>query len=287
MRLNTSVLATSLPFLTLFFILGLFSPNFLKRDSYFGSILPEHLKNTDEIRAVGKFYKKIYLAICGPYTIVFAIFLLFNDNSKYFTNGLIIFSVIWIAIYFKTHTKVQKVIESNLKVKANGTKKNTSYTKNYASKTSLSKEKVIASPAWFLVPVFIIVLDIIFSIKYYNSIPENMIFAWNFKGKAILTMHKGMDIILIYPIIQLVITSLCQHFYKSFGSIMDISKDNKVFLTGFVEFINIYLVILTSVSFYKSLNILNISTRIIPGIYVFTLVFVPLTMLFTYKRINN
>lgn len=279
-----SVLVTRLPFLVIFFLLGLFFPNLLKRDTYFGSIVPEHLKSTDEIKSVEKFYRKTYLLVCGIYTILFIIFMCYKTDTSYYTKGLLLFSLIWIIIYFRTHLRIEKIIESSLKSKVKGSKKSTNYNSKYGGTVGISKDKYIANPLWLIVPVLIIIIELILDFNFYNSIPQKIVLIWNFKGKGILTIHKAMDTVLIYPIVQLLIILIMQYFYKAACSIKHIPKENKFFLTGFIEFLIIYLTLLTGISFLKSVNMVSISSAIIPVLYIFSLIFIVVMCILAYRK---
>lgn len=270
----------SLLIFALLYLTFLFTPKMSRKDLIFGVFIPLDRTKDIEIQKISKKYS-IELTLFTVVTLLIY-FLLLNTIIK---SPLIIilftfvFMIGYFLIFLRAYNKIKNYkAENNL----TGTKKQVVYV-NTAMSQKLRNNAVI-SFYWFIIPIFISLINFVLPIIRYDELPAKIAIHWNIQGAADNFVNKSMEavimhgLILLFTVILLAFTNLSIAISKNrIDASSPISSSQKLFKFKKVNSIIIYsltVVISTLITVLNmnSLNIISIDISSLTPVFIILLI---------------
>lgn len=270
----------SLLIFALLYLTFLFTPRMSRKDLIFGVFIPFDRAKDIEIQKISKKYS-IELTIFTVITLLIY-FLLLNTIIKSPLIIILFTFVIMIGyflIFLRAYNKTKNYkAENNL----TGTKKQVVYV-NTAMSQKLRNNAVI-SFYWFIIPIFISLINFVLPIIRYDELPAKIAIHWNIQGAADNFVNKSMGavimhgLILLFTVILLAFTNLSIAISKNrIDASSPISSSQKLFKFKKVNSIIIYsltVVISTLITVLNmnSLNIISIDISSLTPVFIILLI---------------
>lgn len=198
----------------LIFFIQVLMPRLTRKEIYFGIRIPKNQLESEKLKSIYKKYVRNNIVVSIPYIII--VFLLCYYFYAYFEvlNVVLVLAylVISFSIYFIANKEVRRV------------KNELNWGKNKKSvvviDTNFTKEKgkgMLVSPWWFLIPLFIIVINLYIGYRVYDNLPDIVPTHFNFAGEANGWTPKSYKLIMQMPIAQIFTTVIMFFCYKIIG----------------------------------------------------------------------
>lgn len=187
----------------LFFVLFIsncifaFIPHWTRKTENFGISIPEHLYDRKDFKKMRFTYTYILLSLHVVSTaILLVIFFKLTENVFFTSLIAVIFIFIFVSfiLYLPFHFKMKR-IKMNEKWKEE-------QTEVLIIDMKFSEEKTNYSQWWFIIPLIISLLTIIFTFSMYEQIPNNIPFHTSLSGE-VTYKNKSVGALLFMPAIQL------------------------------------------------------------------------------------
>ncbi|MBA5849958.1 DUF1648 domain-containing protein [Clostridium sp. cel8] len=258
----------------------IFTPNFTRKEIIFGVKVPKDKINMNEIKKIRKQYIINNLIIGIPIIIIFVI-LIYNFNSTgmiLFTTFAIIFIDFLIYLISNRAMKKLKAKEKWFQGKKQSVTIDTSFSRD--------RESMLVSPWLFLIPVFIILINVILGYSHYSVLPDEVPVHWDFSGNITGYQKKSLFLIWTMPLAQIFCTLVFFLVYKGIGwSKQQISsenpeislKKNRIFRwvwSIYMVVFCIFVVMILTMGNMQILNIFNISYKLSTGITIVFLILI-------------
>lgn len=197
-------------FVVLLFILKLLNPLIMRNEIFFGVRLPKKLIRHKELLKLKKLYMRNNILTCVVYMAIFVYVFLKTPDNTVLIAGIILFFILNTIIYYLTHKKVKEFKlcnESSLEKRREVILIDTSFRNN-------KRRKIVPSKLWFLLPAFIVVINIVLGYMNYEKLPIFIPIHWNADGKVDGSTIKSIGIIFTMPLEQIFITAYMFIIYK-------------------------------------------------------------------------
>lgn len=262
-----------LSIMILIFIMGIMMPNLTRKNIIFGVLIPQDKIESEEINGFKRNYLNKYVLCCGLYLLLYAFVIVIYPKQFLIVGGVFVYIFISSAIYFLTFKKLKDLKSRN---KWTDGKKEVVYLET--SFRSSSKENMLVSPLWFVIPIVIIILNIICIYRQYDVLPMRIATHWGANGEVNGWIKKSYLSLMSMPLIQLFVIGVMFVAYKSIGwskqqiSVADpeLSKEqNRLFRrkwSGAMVFITIMISLLFTLTNLKIIGLFNISSNSMLGL---------------------
>ncbi|MHC6178721.1 DUF1648 domain-containing protein [Clostridium sp. JNZ X4-2] len=192
-------------------VINILTPNFTRKEIVFGSRIPEDKINSVEIRQIKRQFIRNNLVIGIPFILLFSLL-----NYEFLNVGMILFTVFTFVfvnflIYMISNRAVKnlKLQYSWFKDKKQALVIDTDYSRD--------KGKTLISAWFFLIPIFIIVINIILGYVNYAPLPHKVSTHWDLSGNVNGYQIKSKFLIWEMPLIQMASTAVFFIIYKTIG----------------------------------------------------------------------
>ncbi|MEY8000418.1 DUF1648 domain-containing protein [Clostridium sp. Mt-5] len=226
-------------------VITILTPKFTRKEIVFGVRVPEDEADSDEIKHIKTQFIRNNLVVEIPFILLFSFL-----NYKFLNVGMILFTTFaFVFINFLVYMISNRAVK-NLKLQKlwlQGKKQVVTIDIDFSKK----KSDMLVSVWFFMIPVFIIIINIILGYTHYSSLPYKVPTHWDFSGNITGYQIKSKFLIWEMPLAQIIITFISFIVYKGIGwSKQQISslnpeesvKKNSIFRRSW----SIYMVILAS-----------------------------------------
>lgn len=189
--INTSVLLILL-------IFQILTPKLVRENILFGVTVPEDKLDDNKIKEMHKNFKKDNLIIGLPMLIIFSYLFYIFSNPRMQIILMVSYIGILFAIYLKYNSKAKqlKVEKGWDKIGRKIVVVDMKYSRDKSRRGNISA-------LWFLIPLVITLLNLIFAFVIYHSLPDKIPTHWNFQGEITTYRNKSYGNVLLLPISQL------------------------------------------------------------------------------------
>lgn len=174
-----------------------FIPHWTRRTENFGVSIPEHLYERADFKQMRKNYT-IVLNVANFIAFLVFVLLLKSLSETAVIAGIFIYLFAFIAFgflyYLRFHFKMKQVKQTEDWFKDKE--------EVVIIDTKFSEEKLVHSSGWFLVPLLIVVLTVMYTMSVYDDIPNEIPIHTSFSGEVTYD-EKSIKTLLILPSIQL------------------------------------------------------------------------------------
>ncbi|AKN32135.1 hypothetical protein Ccar_15195 [Clostridium carboxidivorans P7] len=212
---NRIISSISIVFIViLIFLIQVLTPRLTRKEIYFGIRIPKNQLESEKLKNIYKKYVTNNIIVSIPYIII--VFLLCYYLNAYFEilNVVLILAYLIISffVYFIANKEVKKVKNE---LNWGKTKKSV-----VVIDTNFTKEKnksMLVSPSWFLIPLFMIVINLYIGYRVYHNLPDIVPTHFDFAGEANGWTPKSYKLIIQMPAVQLFMTIIMFFSYKIIG----------------------------------------------------------------------
>lgn len=212
---NRIISSISIVFIVvLIFLIQVLTPRLTRKEIYFGIRIPKNKLESERLKNIYKKYVTNNIIVSIPYIIiVFALCYYFNAYFEILNVVLIlVYLIISFFVYFIANKEVKKVKNE---LNWGKTKKSV-----VVIDTNFTKEKnksMLVSPWWFLIPLFMIVINLYIGYRVYHNLPDIVPTHFDFAGEANGWTPKSYKLIIQMPAVQLFMTIIMFFSYKIIG----------------------------------------------------------------------
>lgn len=212
---NRIISSISIVFIVvLIFLIQVLTPRLTRKEIYFGIRIPKNQLESEKLKNIYKKYVTNNIIVSIPYIIiVFALCYYFNAYFEILNVVLIlVYLIISFFVYFIANKEVKKVKNE---LNWGKTKKSV-----VVIDTNFTKEKnksMLVSPWWFLIPLFMIVINLYIGYRVYHNLPDIVPTHFDFAGEANGWTPKSYKLIIQMPAVQLFMTIIMFFSYKIIG----------------------------------------------------------------------
>lgn len=212
---NRIISSISIVFIVvLIFLIQVLTPRLTRKEIYFGIRIPKNQLESERLKNIYKKYVTNNIIVSIPYIIiVFALCYYFNAYFEILNVVLIlVYLIISFFVYFIANKEVKKVKNE---LNWGKTKKSV-----VVIDTNFTKEKnksMLVSPWWFLIPLFMIVINLYIGYRVYHNLPDIVPTHFDFAGEANGWTPKSYKLIIQMPAVQLFMTIIMFFSYKIIG----------------------------------------------------------------------
>ena len=183
--------------LLILLILQILTPEITRKNILLGVKIPGDKMKTEEVKNIIKGFRKETLMVGVPALILTPILVYYLEYIYIFDISIFLYLGLLFTIYLRWNKKLKKLKEEN--------------DWRYLSKgvvvvdMKFSRDKAkttIISRKWFIIPILIIVISTLLSIKMYPFLPDKVATHWDWKGNIDGYMDKSMFTALLIPMRQ-------------------------------------------------------------------------------------
>ncbi len=200
--MNNELAASLLAFIFIPIVLSMmFIPYWTRRTESFGVSIPESYYLREDLRNMRKHYV-VYTGILSVLSLVMIFLMggLLNERTLSLGFGVItvvyIIASFFIYLYFHRRMKALKAKEKWSKTK----------TQQLVVDTSFRNYRLTYSNLWFLIPLLITLVTILFTFQMYDKIPDRFPMQYNFSGEVTNWADKSYKTLLLMPVMQIYLT---------------------------------------------------------------------------------
>ncbi|WPC43096.1 DUF1648 domain-containing protein [Clostridium sp. JS66] len=212
---NRIISSISIVFIViLIFLIQVLTPRLTRKEIYFGIRIPKNQLQNEKLKNIYKKYVTNNIIVSIPYIII--VFLLCYYLNAYFeilnVVLILVYLVISFFVYFIANKEVKKVKNE---LNWGKTKKSV-----VVIDTNFTKEKnksMLVSPWWFLIPLFMIFINLYIGYRVYPNLPDIVPTHFDFAGEANGWTPKSYKLIIQMPAVQLFMTIIMFFSYKIIG----------------------------------------------------------------------
>lgn len=194
------------------FITGYIMPDITRKEIFFGVKVAEVYKDRNELWLLRKKYKRNYLISSGGISFIFLVLTYIDSNENILLIG--VFSLIFSEFinFYIIHSVIKKLKKSERwnEGKNEVVVVDTKFRDN-------DNKRLLVSPAWFLISIMLVFINIIISLILYDKLPEAIPIRWTLDGHVMAIALKSYKLILMQPIRQLIIIIIMFLVYKTIG----------------------------------------------------------------------
>ena len=203
-------------------ILQTLTPKITRKNILLGVKIPEDKIETEEVKEIIKGFTRETLIVGAPLLILISYLVYYLENMLILEFSTLLYIGILFIVYLRWNKRSKRLKEEK------GWGHLGKGVVVVDMKFSRDKEKTITiSKKWFLIPIGIIIISIILSIKMYPSLPEKVPTHWNWKGNVDGYMDKSMFAALMMPMTQIFMAiALYITYYFSITAKQQISSGN-------------------------------------------------------------
>lgn len=197
-------IAINIPVIIIVFCLGLFLPEFSNDDVLFGIRIPPEQRHSKMLKDLILGYKKLYILICGGYTIAFIIVFFFIGKYYVLIPGLVLFIFVMQVVYYMIYKKIKQL---DIVVNWNRTDN------NYVILDNRKKSLKVVLQGWFVIPALISILSLALGAAIYPNVPMLLpsgIFSFSAPSAWI---KKSIKLIFLCPVFEIVITAISYYIF--------------------------------------------------------------------------
>lgn len=169
-----------------------------------GIEVPENRIKSEQVKNIVKGFRKESLTIGIVSMAIIALFVYFIDNIIFFVVSIFIYLFILLVIYLRWHKKTNQLGKKG---------KWDKLIKKQEAKEE--KKNKLISQKWFLLPLFIILLNLLIGLVMYPFLPDKLPIHWNYKGLVDAYMDKSIMGVLLFPIMQLFLAIVIYVIYTT------------------------------------------------------------------------
>lgn len=192
-------------------VINLLTPNFTRKEIVFGVRIPGDKTDSAEIKDIKRQFVKNNLMIGIPFILLFSFL-----NYEFPDVAVVLFTVFaFVFINFLVYMISNRAVKA-LKLTGSwfqGKKQAVAVDIGY----SRDKDKTLVSPWLFLIPIFIILMNIILGYANYASLPHRVPTHWDFSGNVTGYQTKSIFLIWEMPFVQMAVTVIIFMTYKIIG----------------------------------------------------------------------
>jgi uncharacterized membrane protein len=186
-----------IPYLIILLIsfIGFIIPFLLKETIIFGSRFPVEIVNRPETNNLKQNYKHVYLSVNIPFVVALG-FLLYNfPDERFFSAGFILQLVLIFLVQILFNRKAREVKNTLLRYNETAPQKQV-----VTVDTKFREGKYLVPIWWFLPAVFIIILNFLILILFYDKAPAQIPLHFDIMGNATEFAGKSYLHVLMIPI---------------------------------------------------------------------------------------
>ncbi|MFL0248955.1 DUF1648 domain-containing protein [Clostridium neuense] len=246
------------------------SLNASKKDIFLGIRIPESERNSSELKSIGKKYIAANLTIGIPVIVVFSVLIYKIAYLWLFMVLIFAFMFVDFLVYYRYNRMVSKLKNEKkwLKTKRQVVVIDTNFSKE-------NQNKIMPSAWWFSISFLIVAACAIINIINYSKLPYRFPTHWGLDGKPNGYSTKSYINVLIFPLMQLLMTVIMIFSYKSIGwSKKEINprnpEESKIRSIKFrkiwgiyIIFINYIMQIIFLIEDLQTMQIIKLDTKII------------------------
>jgi uncharacterized membrane protein len=202
--------------IVLVFLIQILTPKLTRKEIYFGVRISKNEMKNEKYEKIYKQYVMNNIIVSIPYIIiVFLLSYYFSDSLKKLNALLIIaYLILSFFVYSIANKKVKKIKSEN---KSNLKKPKKSVVVIDTDFTKEKSKNMLASPWWFLIPLFIIAINVYIGCKVYSRLPELVPTHWNAAGVVDAWTRRSYKVVFQMPAVQLFMTAIMFFSYKIIG----------------------------------------------------------------------
>jgi uncharacterized membrane protein len=187
--------------LLILLILQILTPRITRRNILFGVKIPEDKMETEEVKKIIKGFRRETLIIGIPALILIFILVYYLEHIYILNISIFLYMGLLFIVYLRWNKKSKELKEKN------GWGHLGKGVVVVDMRFSRDKEKIVTiSKKWFLIPIGIIIISTILSLKMYPYLPDKVPTHWNWKGNIDGYMDKSMFVALMMPMTQVLMT---------------------------------------------------------------------------------
>lgn len=208
----------------LIFLIQVLTPRLTRKEIYFGIRIPKNQLESEKLKNIYNKYVTNNIIISIPYIIIVFLLCYYLNSYLEVLNVVLIlvYLVISFFVYFIANKEVKKV-----KNELNWGKAKKSVVVIDTNFTKEKSKSMLASSWWFLIPLFMIIINLYIGYKAYDNLPDIVPTHFNFAGEANGWTPKSYKLIIQMPAVQLFMTIIMFFSYKIIGwSKQQISASN-------------------------------------------------------------
>lgn len=203
--MNTTIVILLLTTMIPTFLIMMFIPYWTRKTESFGVSIPEAMYNDASIKAMRKQYAVIIGVVSSIFIAVFLMFSFFltvdeQVLSTIFGAIIIIFLICSFLVYLHFYRKMKdlKQVENWFQGK----------TEQIVIDTQFRQQKLIYSNLWFIFSFIIAFITIIFTLQFYQLIPDRIPMQYNLSGEITNWVDKSYRTVLMMPVMQVYMSLL-------------------------------------------------------------------------------